>query len=267
MDREVGAVDLTADPGHARQHHRDQGRECDRVPVALDAAQVAQEDDREDENDEAADEPAGLVAGQLLVDPVDLDESHAREHRHERQQVGVGVRKRAANRDVRDQAEAEEDRTVGHRHLRRGVRVLRREHRREARGHQQRRRNQAEELAIAGPHARATVPMAPVVGRRSARRECSGRGELAAAEQADQLRISRAKTVDRLAVAGEEFDDHAIACLLEQPPARAVIAPALENGDRVWRIVHRAGGGKRRDGAAFPGDAVGVSRLGGSGSR
>ena len=46
LDAEVGAVDLLADPRHARQQQQHQAGERDRVAVALEHAQVAQQEDR-----------------------------------------------------------------------------------------------------------------------------------------------------------------------------------------------------------------------------
>ena len=91
-DAEVGAVDLLADPGHARQQQQEQADGRDRVAVALEHAEVAQEDDRRREQDEPDDEPLRLLARELLVDPVDDHEAEAREHRDEREQVRVRVR-------------------------------------------------------------------------------------------------------------------------------------------------------------------------------
>ena len=64
VDAEVGAVDLGADPGHARQHQQDQPGGDDHVPVALEHVVVLEEDDRRHEQDQPDDEPVGLVAGE-----------------------------------------------------------------------------------------------------------------------------------------------------------------------------------------------------------
>jgi hypothetical protein len=94
LDREVGAVDLRADAGHAGQQQQADAGGGDRVAVALEHAIVAQQDDRRREEAEADDEPLRLLAREVLVDAVDHHQAEAGEDGEEREQVGVGVRQR-----------------------------------------------------------------------------------------------------------------------------------------------------------------------------
>ena len=151
-DAEVGAVDLLADPGHARQQEQQQAAGRDRVAVALEHAEVAQEDDRRREQHEPDDEPLRLLARELLVDPVDDHQPEAGEHRDEREQVRVRVGQREADHEVPGEAQAEERRAVGQRDVRELLRVLD-EHRREAGGEQERGGDEREQLAVAGAHS------------------------------------------------------------------------------------------------------------------
>ena len=136
VDAQVGAVDLRADPRHARQEEQDQARRGDRVAVALEHAQVAQQQDGRREQRQADHEPLRLLARQLLVDAVDDDEPEARQHGDQREHVRVGVRQREAQEQVAREAEAEEPQAVGQRDVGDDLRLLD-EDRREARGQQQ----------------------------------------------------------------------------------------------------------------------------------
>ena len=107
-DAQVGAVDLLADHRDARQQEQQQAGGRDRVAVALEHAEVAQEHERRREQDQPDDEPLGLLARERLVDPVDHDEPEAGEHRDEREQVRIGVRQRRADHEVPAQAQREE---------------------------------------------------------------------------------------------------------------------------------------------------------------
>ncbi len=163
MDVEVGAVDLRADAGQARQDRHADPDGGDRVAVALEHAHAApaQRDDRGGEEDESDDHPLRLLARQHGIDAVDHHDPDAREHGGEREQVGIGVRQRKADHQMRGQAQPEEQRPVGQGD-RRGV-VQRQirfgpgrdvfgldEDRGEAGDHQQRRGHEAQELAISG---------------------------------------------------------------------------------------------------------------------
>ena len=114
-DAEVGAVDLLADAGHARQQQQRQAGRRDRVAVALEHAEVLEEDDREREEQEPEAEPARLAQRLLLVEPVDHHEPEAGQHRHERQQVGIGVGQPDPHHEVGGDADAQEHRAVGER--------------------------------------------------------------------------------------------------------------------------------------------------------
>ena len=93
LDAEVGAVDLLADPGHARQQQQQQRDRGDRVAVALEHAEVAQQQDRRREQDQPDHEPLRLLARQRVVDPVDDDEAEAGEHARP---AGTGTGRRTA---------------------------------------------------------------------------------------------------------------------------------------------------------------------------
>jgi hypothetical protein len=87
-DGQVRAVRRRERP---RQHEQEDPGERDRVAEALELAVVAEHDDHGGEGEQADDEPLRLLAGQLVVDPVDHHEPEAREQGHEREEVGVGV--------------------------------------------------------------------------------------------------------------------------------------------------------------------------------
>ena len=92
-DAEVGAVDLLADPRHARQQQEQDARGRDDVAVALEDPHVlAQAMIVRREDDEPDDEPLRLLAGEVLVEAVEHHEPEARERRDEREEVRVGVR-------------------------------------------------------------------------------------------------------------------------------------------------------------------------------
>ena len=155
-DAEVGAVDLLADHRHARQQQQQQAGGRDRVAVALEHAEVAQEDDRRREQDQPDDEPLRLLARERLVDPVDHDEPEAGEHRDEREQVRVGVRQRRADHEVPAQAEREEAGAVGQRDVGELGRLLD-EDRGEAGGEEERGGDEREQLAVAGAHSTSAL--------------------------------------------------------------------------------------------------------------
>ena len=79
LDPQVGAVDLGADAGQAREHQQPQADERDRVAVALEHAVVAYEQDHRGEGDQPDHEPLRLLARQRVVDAVDDDEAEGRE--------------------------------------------------------------------------------------------------------------------------------------------------------------------------------------------
>ena len=164
-DAQVGAVDLLPDPGHAREQEQEQPGRGDRVAVALEHAEVAQEDDRDREQDQPDHEPLRLVARERLVDPVDHHEPEAREHRDQREQVRVGVGQRDADHDVPRQAQQEEREPVGQRQVGLRRRLLD-EDRREAEREEQRGGDQREQLAIASRHS--TWPRSSWITRSSA---------------------------------------------------------------------------------------------------
>ncbi len=145
LHRQVGAVHLLADPGQAGHHEQRDAHRRDRVAVALEHVVVAQEDDRGAEEGQPDHEPLRLLARQLWVDPVDLDEAERSQRRREREQVGVRVRQPRADEQVREHAEAEEDRAVGDRDVA-DVLAAGEQHGGEARGDQQRDRDQREQL-------------------------------------------------------------------------------------------------------------------------
>ena len=164
-DAQVGAVDLLADARHARQQEQQQPGRGDRVAVALEHAEVAQEDDRGGEQHEPDHEPLRLLARERLVDPVDHDQAEARQHRDEREQVRVRVGQRDADHQVAAQAQREEGGAVGERHVGELGGLLD-EDRGEARGEQQRRRDEREQLPVAGAHS--SWPFSSAITRSSA---------------------------------------------------------------------------------------------------
>jgi hypothetical protein len=151
-DAEVGAVDLLADAGHAREQQQREAGRRDRVAVALEHAEVPQEDDREREEHEAEAEPAGLAQRLGLVEAVDHHEPEAGEDGHERQQVRVGVGEPDPYDEMGAHADAEEQRAVGERDVGELLGLLDEEGG-EPGGHQQRGRHQREQLAVAGAHS------------------------------------------------------------------------------------------------------------------
>ena len=164
-ERQVGAVRRAAE---ARQQQQQDAAERDDVAVALEHAMVvAQRDDRRREDDQADDEPLRLVAREVLVEAVEHHQAEAGEHGDEREEVRVGVGQRHAQHEVRGEAEREEDRAVGQRQVRQQLVALD-EDRGEAGGQQQRRRDQREELAVAGVHS----------GRLRGRARARGRGRM-----------------------------------------------------------------------------------------
>ena len=118
VDVEVRAVDLLADAGQARQHRHADADQRDRVAVALEHAHaaLAQREDRRREQHQPEHHPLRLLARERRFDAVDHHDPDAREHGHQREQVGVRVGQREADHEVRGQAQAEEQRAVGERH-------------------------------------------------------------------------------------------------------------------------------------------------------
>jgi hypothetical protein len=156
LDPQVGAVDLGADARHAREHQQPEPDEGDRVAIALEHAVVAYEQDHRHERNQAHDEPLRLLARQRVVDPVDDDEPEAREQRHQREEVRVGVGEREPQEDVRGQAQPEEDRSIGERDVAEDVLLLDEDGRKPA-GQQKRGRDEAEQLAVARAHRSCPV--------------------------------------------------------------------------------------------------------------
>ena len=156
LDLEVGAVDLLPDPGQARQHEQHQGHHHDHIAVLLELAVVAEGDDRHREQHEPQHEPLGLLARVGGTDPVDHHDPEAGQERHQGEHVGVGVGQRDADEDVPDQAQAQEDRPVGERHVGQHLLALD-EHAGESSGDEQGGRDQAEQLTVARAH-RASWP-------------------------------------------------------------------------------------------------------------
>ena len=140
----------------------------DQVAVALEHVVVADQEDRGAEEDEPDHEPLRLLARELGVDPVDEDEPDRRQQRGEREQVRVGVRQPRADEQVGDDAQAEEDGAVGERRVLDVLRA-RGQHGGEARHHEQRDRQQPEQLAGAGGHQPPAVPAVSSCPRSSAR--------------------------------------------------------------------------------------------------
>ena len=151
LDRQEGAVDLRADAGQPRHQEQRDARRRDRVAVALEHVVVVDHQDGHAEEREPDDEPLRLLARELGVDPVDQDETDAGQHGGEREQVRVGVREARADEQVRQHAQAEEERAVGQRRVG-DVLGARGDNRREAGRDEQRHRQEPEQLARAGGH-------------------------------------------------------------------------------------------------------------------
>ena len=171
---QVGAVDLRADPGQARQHQQREAAGRDQVAVLLQLAVVAQEDDRRDEQHQPGDEPLRLLARERRRRCG--RSSRARSTPAPRRAgTGTGPRTGSAMRRKTCAARhsAEEDRPVRQRRGRdRAARErLLDEDRGEARGHQQRGRDQAEQLAVARAHPSSWPSSSCATGR--ARRRAS----------------------------------------------------------------------------------------------
>ena len=150
-------------PGSARQHRDPDADQRDRVAVAFEHADaaLAQREDRRREQHQPEHHPLRLLARERRFDAVDHHDPDAGQDGHEREQVGVGVRQRVADHEVRSQAQAEEQRAVGQRHAggvverqvgraARSVTSCLDEDRGEAGRHQQRGGHEAEKLAIPG---------------------------------------------------------------------------------------------------------------------
>ena len=104
---EPRAVDLLPDAGERRQQQRGDAEEQERVPVALERADVAHDHEREHERGDADRGPHRLHAREVAVEARDGDEADAVEEERDRQQRRVGARREAAHREVRDDVEAE----------------------------------------------------------------------------------------------------------------------------------------------------------------
>jgi hypothetical protein len=158
LHAEVRAVDVLPDARHARQQQERDPRRGDRVPVALEDAVVAQREDRRREQDQPQHEPLRLLPREVLVDPVDHHQAEAGEDREQREQVRVGVRQREAQHEVRAEAQPEEDRAEGQRHIAQHVVALD-EHRGETGGEQQRGGDERQQLAVARAHEDPSSPV------------------------------------------------------------------------------------------------------------
>ena len=121
----------------------------DRVPVALEHLVVAQEVDRQREEDEAEHEPVGLVAGEVVVDPVDHHQPEGGQQRDQREQVGVGVGEADPQVDVGGEADGEEVGAVDEAEVAEPG-VLLGEDGGEAGGEQEGDRNQGDQLPVPG---------------------------------------------------------------------------------------------------------------------
>ena len=146
--------------GASKQRDR---AERDQVAVALEDVVVAKEDDRRGERGEAQEEERRLLDGQALLDPVEHHQADRREDRAEREEVRIRVRERRAQEEVRRDADREEVAAVGEAERADLVRADG-EHRREAGAHEERDRDQREELArcarssAAGPLLLSVLP-------------------------------------------------------------------------------------------------------------
>ena len=145
---EVGAVHRLAE--HRQPRHEQQGDagRGDGVAVALEHAQVAQEQHGRAEQAEADGEPLRLLAREVGVDAVDHHEPHGPQERGQREQVRVGVGQPRAYEEVREQAPGEEEGAVDDRHVAHLL-LPREQHGGEPRRHEERDGDESEELAQA----------------------------------------------------------------------------------------------------------------------
>ena len=232
LDGEERAADLLADAGQPRhQQQRDRGR-GDRVAVALEHAVVADEQDRGAEEREPNHEPLRLLARQLGVDPVDHHHAHRREQGGEREHVGVGVRQPRPDEQVREHAQAEEDGAVGERGV---AHVLgaRGQHGRKAGGHQQRHRQQPEQLARCVPTSADSCPRSSARTRSTASsrprhswsstrsRRRVGNGAAPARRWRTPARRARGRTAARRARRGRASPGRRRWCRRSRPAATA----------------------------------------------
>ena len=151
VHREVGAVDLAADPGQPRQQHAADPAERDQVAVVLErqVAPAAEHDDRRREQRQPDDQPLCLLARERRADPVDHHDPDARQRRGEREEVGVRVGQGSADHEVPGEAEREEHPAIGQRDGREAVVGLD-EDRREAARDEEPGGQERQQLAVAG---------------------------------------------------------------------------------------------------------------------
>ena len=249
VDAEVGAVDLRADPGDARQEEQEQPAEHDQVAVALEHEVVLEEDDRRHEQDQPDDEPVGLIAGEGLVDPVEHHQPDGGQQRDEREQVGVGVGEPDAQEDVRAEADGEEVGAEDQAGIGELV-AADDEDRGEAGDQQAGDRDQPEQLpvpcaqpppppgAVADPTAGGVVVTATTTGALDGRRRLLRRRR--ALEVGDQRLgvIARAQVVvdgDPAAILGEllQLDRAHVLLGVELDPERKLVGKAAVEGDLV----------------------------------
>ena len=91
-DAQVRAVRHPPDARKARCHQQGDPDRGDRVAVSLQAAQVAQKNDRGTEERQADPKPRGLSERAVRRDAVDLDEPERREQGAQREHVRIRVR-------------------------------------------------------------------------------------------------------------------------------------------------------------------------------
>ena len=116
VDPELHAVDSLAEPRNGREQEEEDRRDSEQVAVRLEhAVVVAQRDQRRREDADADQDPERLAPAVVGVEPVVDAKAERREHRGERKQRTVGVRRRPPHDDVRRQIEAEEDGSVADR--------------------------------------------------------------------------------------------------------------------------------------------------------
>jgi hypothetical protein len=110
---------------------------------------VANQQDRAAEEDQPHHEPLRLLAGQFGIDSVDHDEADRRQQRGKGEDVGIGVGQSRTDEQVSEHAQPEKHGAVGERGVA-DVLGARGQHCGEAGRHENRDRQQSEELPGAG---------------------------------------------------------------------------------------------------------------------
>jgi hypothetical protein len=192
---EVRPVHRLAEHGQPRHEEQRDAGGRDRVAVALQHAEVAQEQHGRAEEPEADGEPLRLLARQVGLDAVDHHEADRTQQRRQREEVGVRVREPRADEEVREEAPREEERAVDERHVAHLL-LPGEEHGGEPRGHEEGDGDEPEELAQAGGAGHGMRPCSSWARRSEASsRERSSWSRMRARRAAEMERAGTLVTV------------------------------------------------------------------------